>query len=59
MDKNKIESILKQFDGISFNEWAQIKYIMDTSFHKKKSEFELELKLTDMDIQKITHEQFG
>lgn len=59
MDKNKIVSILKDLDGISFNEWFKIKYIVDTAFDKKKSEFEQELKLTDKDIQKTTHEQFG
>lgn len=58
MDKNKIASILKELNGISYNEWFKLKYIIDTSFQKKKSELEQELKLTDEDIQKTTHEQF-
>ena len=36
MDKNKIASILKELNGISYNEWFKLKYIIDTSFQKKK-----------------------
>ena len=59
MDKNKMASIIKELSGISYNEWFKLKCIVDTTFDKKKSEFEQELKLTDKDIQKTTHEQFG
>lgn len=58
MNKNKIEFILKQFDGLSSIEWAKIKYLIDNSFNKKQREFEDNLKLSDSDIQNVIRELF-
>lgn len=58
MNKNKIEFILKQFDGLSSTEWVKIKYLIDNSFNKKQREFEDNLKLSDSDIQNVIRELF-